>query len=106
VGFVGIYFIYFVMATCSRCDEQQGVLYCIECAAVFCEACSVELHSKGKWKVHQVNPIVNKTENNTQVLIEIHLKLCFLKMKCCSEFFVEKYRWSIVYLFHILHFGC
>lgn len=40
---------------CSRCDDQESVLYCSECDAVFCEECSHDLHSKGRWKSHTGN---------------------------------------------------
>ncbi len=44
---------------CSRCDEKPADLECVDClgSPKFCSGCSAELHSKGKWKTHHMNPL-------------------------------------------------
>eukprot|EP00656_Telonema_subtile_P015586 TRINITY_DN18195_c0_g1_i1.p1 TRINITY_DN18195_c0_g1~~TRINITY_DN18195_c0_g1_i1.p1 ORF type:complete len:254 (-),score=74.12 TRINITY_DN18195_c0_g1_i1:28-789(-) len=43
---------------CHFCEEAVGAFFCEQCDANLCEACSVQLHSKGAWKGHLVKPII------------------------------------------------
>lgn len=43
---------------CHFCEESVGSLYCEQCDASLCEACSKQMHSRGAWKGHFVKPII------------------------------------------------
>jgi len=43
---------------CHFCEESVGSLYCEQCDASLCEACSKNMHSRGAWKGHFVKPII------------------------------------------------
>jgi len=79
---------------CHFCEESVGSLFCEQCNASLCEACSKQMHSRGAWKGHFVKPIIggkipkrrccpdHPTETITQVCVTC-LSLC------CAHCFLD-----------------
>lgn len=42
---------------CDRCEEAPACFMCAECGNLpFCEPCCEDVHMKGRWKSHRVQP--------------------------------------------------
>lgn len=41
---------------CDRCEESAATVMCVECGKPYCDECSVEVHSRGKWATHTTYP--------------------------------------------------
>jgi len=46
---------------CDRCRDQKATLCCTDCNLPFCHSCFHDVHSKGKYKMHVVQPYTGQS---------------------------------------------
>jgi len=80
---------------CEDSDARRAVWFCKECASQLCDPCSAQLHSRGKWKNHQLMPAEEATSVKRLRLCTEHkgeriTHVCTTcNEMCCAHCFVD-----------------
>lgn len=91
---------------CEDSDARRAVWFCKECASQLCDPCSAQLHSRGKWKSHQIVPAEEATSVKRLRLCTEHkgeriTHVCTqCNEMCCAHCFVDGkhagHQWSLL----------
>ena len=69
-------------ATCSKCDAQPNI-FCVDCGANFCEACSCRAHHPGTFaELHSLEKITKEEKQNVKIITPLVEEILCASMRC------------------------